>query len=65
MKDLVQVIKRDKPGLSELLLALRMNPSAKKKTPYERYTGKEPNTIKQIITNTDPKISESPELKLS
>ena len=41
-----------------------MKPSAKKKSLYERYTGKEPNTIKRIITNTGWKISESPELKL-
>ena len=42
MKDFVQVIKRDKSGLSEILFAFRMNPSAKKKSLYERYTGKEP-----------------------
>ena len=40
-----------------------MNPPAKKKSPYERYTGKEPNTIKRIVTNTDRAISEPPKLK--
>ena len=32
-------------------IALRMNPSAKKKCPYERYTGREPSTRKRNSTS--------------
>ena len=41
-----------------------MNPSATKRSPYERYTGKEPNTIERIITNTDRTISDNPAFPL-
>ena len=59
------IITKDKIGLSEILSALRMNPSATKKLPYERYTGQEPNTIKRIITNTNQFFSEKPEFELT
>ena len=42
---------KDKTGLSEILFALRMNLSATKKSPYERYTEQEPKTTKRILTN--------------
>ena len=42
-----------------------MNPTANKKSPYERYTGQEPNTIKGVLTNTDKPISETPAIELS
>ena len=58
------VVKRDKSGLSEILFALRKNPSATKRSPYERYTGREPNTIKRIFTNPDRTISDNPAFPL-
>ena len=42
-----------------------MNPSATKKSPYERYTGQEPNIIKRIVTNTTQFFSEKPEIELT
>ena len=59
------VITKDKTRLSEIRFALRMNPSATKKSPYERYTGQEPNTIKRILTNKNRLISRQPEFELS
>ena len=56
---------KNKTGLSEILFALRMNPSATKKPPYDRYTEQEPNTIKRILTNKNRFISEQPEFELS
>ena len=41
-----------------------MNPSATKRSPYERYTGKEPNTMERIITKTDRTISDNPAFPL-
>ena len=59
------IITNYKTGLSEILFALRMNPSATKKSPYERYTGQEPNTIKRIKPNTNQFFSEKPEFELT
>ena len=42
-----------------------MNPSATKKSPYERYTEQEPNTIKRILTYKNRFISAQPEFELS
>ena len=41
-----------------------MNQSATKKSPYERYTEQEPNTIKRSLTNKNRSISEQPEFEL-
>ena len=43
------VLKRDNSGLSEIQFAPRMYPAKNGKSPYERYTGKEPNTVKKEI----------------
>ena len=59
------VVKRDKSGLSEILFALRMNPSRTGKSPFEKYTGVEPNTIKKLVINRDKFISENPEFPLT
>ena len=58
------VIRKDKSRLSEILLALRMNPSATRKSPYQQYTGQEPNTDKRTKTNRDHFFSETPEFEL-
>ena len=42
-----KTVTKDKTGLSEILFAIRMNPSATRKSPSERYTGKEQNLIKK------------------
>ena len=42
-----------------------MNPSAKRMSPYECYTGQEPNTIKRLVTNKSQFISENPEVELT
>ena len=47
-------------GLSEILIALRMNPSEAGKPPFENYTGVEPNTIKQLVINCEKFISDTP-----
>ena len=54
------LISKDNTELSGFPFALRMNPSANNKSPYERYTGREPNTIKRISTYTSWLISEAP-----
>ena len=59
------IITKDKTGLSEILFALRLNPSATNKSPYERYTSQEANTIKRIVTNTTQFFSEKPEIELT
>ena len=59
------LITKDNTGISEILFALRMNPSATKKSPYEQNTGQEPNKIKRIITNTNQFFSEKPEIELT
>ena len=59
------MVKRDKSGLSEILFALRMNPSRTGKSPFEKYTGVEPNTIKKLVINRDKFISENPEFPLT
>ena len=35
------------------------------KSPYEKYTGTEPNTIKRLLNNNRQSISDSPEVKLT
>ena len=42
-----------------------MNPSAARRSPFERYTGQEPNTIERIVTNNQQFTSENPEVELS
>ena len=42
-----------------------MNPSAKRRSPYECYTGQEPNTIKRLVINKRQFISETPEVELT
>ena len=42
-----------------------MNPSATRKSPDERYTEQEPNTMKRILTNKNRFISEQTEFELS
>ena len=59
------IVTNDKTGLSEILFALRMNPSATKKSPFERHTGQEPNTIKRIITNHKQVISDNQEVNIN
>ena len=56
---------KDKSGLSEILFALRMNLSAKRRSPYECYTGQEANTIKGLVTNKSQFISETSEVELT
>ena len=58
------IVTKDKTGLSEVLFALRMNPSATRKSPFERYTGQEPNTIKRVVTNHQQFISDNQEVGL-
>ena len=41
------IVSRDNSGLSEMLFALRMYPSANGKSAYEKSTGQEPNTKKK------------------
>ena len=59
------MVTKDKTGLSEILFALRMNPSAAKKSPFERHTGQEPNTIKRILTNHKQVISDNQEVNIN
>ena len=59
------ITQKDLSGLSEILFALRMNPSANKKSLFKRYTGQEPNTIKSLVTNHPRSISEHPEFSLT
>ena len=58
-------VRKDISRQSEIRFALRMNPSAKNKSPYEQNTGRELNTIKRIITNKPKCISEKPEFPLT
>ena len=51
--------------MSEILFALRMYPSAKGKLAHEKYTGKEPNTIKKLVVNSFRSISFPPTVHLS
>ena len=59
------VVSNDKSGISEIKFALRMNPSAKRKSPYECYTGQEPNTIKRLETKRKQFFPELPEVELA
>ena len=59
------VAKRDKSGLSEILFALKMNPSRTVKSPFEKYTGLEPNTIKKLMISRAKLISDNPEFPLT
>ena len=59
------IITKDKSGLSEILFALTKNPSAKRRSPHECYTGLELNTIKRIVTNKSQFNSENPEVELT
>ena len=58
------IVTKDKTGLSETLFALRMKPSATKKSPFEQHTGQEPNTIKRIRTNHKQNISDNQEVNI-
>ena len=44
------IVSKDSSGISEILFALRMYPSANGKIAYERSTGREPNTMKKLVT---------------
>ena len=55
-------VTKDKTGLSEILFALRMYPSATKKSLFEQHTGQQPNTIKRIITNHKQILSDNQEV---
>ena len=60
------VLQRDHSGLSEILFALRMYPTRNGKSPYEKYVGIKPNTIKKLVTSRELPISDSSEeVKLS
>ena len=41
-----KVVRKDNSGFPESLPALQMYPSAKRKSAYKKFTGKEPNTKK-------------------
>ena len=55
------VVRNDNSGLSEVLFALRMYLSTKGKSAYEKYTGKESNTIKKLVVNSFRNISYQPQ----
>ena len=57
------IVTKDKLGLSQILFALRMNPSATRKSPFERYTGHEVNTNKRIVTNHQQFMSDNQEVE--
>ena len=59
-----RVVSKDKSGLAEILFALRMYPSAKGKSAYEKYTRGEPNTIKKLVVNLFKSISDHPTVDL-
>ena len=59
------MVKTDYSGLSEVLFALRMYPSKNGKSPYEKRTGKEPNTMKKLVINRGQFISEPADFKLT
>ena len=42
------VVRLDDSGLSAILFALRMYPSAKGKSAHDKYTGVEPNHVKKL-----------------
>ena len=42
-----------------------MNPSAKRRSPHECFSGQESNTIKRLVTNKRQFISEAPEVELT
>ena len=42
-----------------------MNPSAKNKSPYEQYTGQEPNTLTRILTDKPKFNPEKPEFSVT
>ena len=56
---------KDHSGLSEIRFALRMYLSKSRKSPYERYVGNKPNTIKKLLINRSTTISDPVEVKLS
>ena len=58
------IVIKDKTGLTKILFALRINPSATKKSPFQRHTGNEPNAIKRIVTNKQQCISGNQEVEL-
>ena len=59
------ILERDHSGLSEILFALRMYPTRNGKSPYKKYVGIDPNTVKKLETSRESPISESSEVKLS
>ena len=59
------ILERDHSGLSEILFALRMYPTRNGKSPYKKYVGIDPNTVKKLVTCRESPISESSEVKLS
>ena len=59
------LVTKDNAGLSEILFALRMYPTKNGKSPYEKSTGRETNTIKRLVINRDQFISEPTDFKLT
>ena len=59
------ILERDHSGLSEILFALRMYSTRNGKSPYKKYVGIDPNTVKKLVTSRESPISESSEVKLS
>ena len=59
------VVTRNNSGLLESLFAFRMYPAKNGKSPFEKSTGKEPNTIKRLVINRDQFISEPAHFKLT
>ena len=47
------------------LFAMRMNLSQTGKSPYEKYTGVEPKTIKKLVMNRKRSNSDIPEFQLT
>ena len=62
------LLTRESSGLSEILYGLRMYPSAKRASPFERHFNRRPNTITELLTKqndsflapNDPSIQLSP-----
>ena len=59
------IVSKDNSGISEILFARRMYPSANEKTAYEKSTGFEPNTIKKLVTEPFGCISDRSTVTLS
>ena len=59
------VVKSDRPGLSENLFALIMNPSRRGKSPFEKDTGGIPNTIEKLVIYREKFLSDTLEVPLT